>query len=504
MESAVEISGLTKRFGTTVALDDVAVAFAPGKIHAIIGENGSGKSTLFKVLAGVYAPDAGSLSVRGEPVSLPVRPNALPQLGFAFVHQDLGIAPSMSILDNVRVGQYRSNFGWWIPWRAERRAVRQDLLEFGLDADPDLPAEILPQAEQTLLAVVRALSQLPDGSGSLLVLDEPTAYLPGPDRERLYEVMRNVAASGIAVAFSTHHMDEARILGDEITVLRDGQVAGRYDADVPERKLVAALLGREMDHYFPDVVHEPKGGTPVLSVRGLRSERLSELSFEVQAGEVVGITGLVGMGQDEVPYLITGAKPRISGTVHIGGRAIDHLSPSTALQAGMGLLPADRQNASGAPMATLRENLTLPYVGTFVQYGRLQHARERAHTRDVLVEMNVRPGPYPDLPLGSLSGGNQQKVLFAKWLTTPGLSMFVLHEPTQGIDIGAKKELMRAITQLATGDRAVLLVSSEYSELAHLADRVLVMRKGELVTELLGEMVAEDQIIRHCHLSPKN
>lgn len=500
MSALVEVRSLSKRFGATAALDDVTVAFEGGKIHAVIGENGSGKSTVFKILAGVHAPDSGELFVRGEPVHLPVRPSALTELGFAFVHQDLGIASSMSVMDNVRVGQYGSGLAWRIPWAAERRIVQEQLSRFGLDVDPDVLASSLPQAEQTLLAVVRALGRHPDGSGSLLVLDEPTAYLPGPDRERLYESMRKVADSGIAVAFSTHHMEEARNLGDEITVLRDGHVAGRYPAEVAEDVLVEALLGRRMDDYFPDIAHAPQGAA-ILSVRELSGKNVSNISFDVQSGEVLGITGLVGMGQDEIPYLVTGAEPAAQGEVSVRGKVIDHLSPGTALRAGIGLLPADRQTESGNPSATLRENLTLPYVRQFFRGGRLRHREEKQHARTVLSDLNVRPSPEPEQPLGNLSGGNQQKVLLGKWLTTPALSIFILHEPTQGIDIGAKKELMGAVSKLASKGHAVLLVSSEYDELAHLADRVLVMRNRHVVAELEGTRVTEDQILRHCHLA---
>ncbi len=501
---AGEIScrSLSKAFGPTVALDSVDVDFHAGEVHAVVGENGSGKSTLFKILAGVYEPDHGRIWTNGKEVPLPIRPRNLDDYGFAFVHQDLGLAEGMSVLDNARVGLYVTRRAWRISWRHEREALANQLAEFNIPIDPDTLIEELPQAVRTLVAIVRALGRQRHGSGSLLVLDEPTANLPAPDRERLYTAMRSVAASGVAVVFSTHHMDEALALGDRITVLRDGQVAGCFmSTNVTESDLIRAVLGRDLGAYYPDISQD-RVGKVVLCARGLGDGYLRDFAVTLHAGEILGLTGLIGAGQDNIPYLLFGVRPWKVGSVVIGGTEFARLEPAIALGHGLGLLPANRHRHSGLQGSTLRENVTMPYLKDFLSKGRLALRRERDHVGRILRRYNVRPAADPDLLLGKLSGGNQQKTLLAKWLNTPGIQTLILHEPTQGVDIGAKKELFRTIRQASEAGLAILLVTAEYEELAHLADRVIVMRRGRVEHELVGDAVTEANILRYCHAVP--
>ena len=494
----LEANAWSKQFGGRTVLDAVDLTIAPGEIHALIGQNGSGKSTFIKILAGIHRPEPGaSLRVRGEDVHLPLRPGQARSLGVAFVHQDLGLLPTATVLENMRIGQYETRFAWYVPWRRELRAARAKLREFGLDIDPRARVQELRDVDRALLAIVRALEDLRGHPGGVLVLDEPSAYLPRDGVERLFGAVRRVAAQGFGVLFVTHRLDEVTALARSVSVLRDGALVWRGDAaGTTEDDLIERILGFSPGQLYPE--HHESRGEPVVSIRALAGSTLKSYSTDIRRGEVLGVTGLLGMGHDEIPYLLFGAQPAASGTVRLAGREADvsALKPAAAMRMGMALMPADRLRRSGLGGATVLENATMPTLGRYFSGGLLRHGRERGAVESLLHEFDVRP-PAPSAPLRTLSGGNQQKVLVAKWFETAP-SLFLLHEPTHGVDVGAKRQIFQRIRSAADDGRAFLLASAEYEDMAHLCDRVIVFRHGEAVAELSGSQLTADRIVDQC------
>jgi ribose transport system ATP-binding protein len=499
----LSIRDVSKSFGSTRALDRVSIDVGPGEIHALLGQNGSGKSTLIKILSGFHASDDGSVELRGEPLQLPLPAAELRRLGLAFVHQELGLVDTLSVLENVRVGRFETGVGWRIRWRSERARTRALLRRFDLDVDPRTPVGSLGRTERAIVAIIRALDDMrtlageggPD-RGGLLVLDEPTASLPEDEVRLLFETMRRVTESGSSVLFVTHRLEEVLAVCDVVSVLRDGRhVATERTRALDEPRLIELILGRPLDALYPDVEHE--AAEPVLEVAGLGGATVRDVSFRVRSGEIVGLTGLVGAGYDEVPYLVYGARRATEGVVTIGGDAVGAASPHRARRLGVALLPGDRQRQAGIPRATVKENVTLPVLRRYSRLGRLEHRRERRDVRGVLERFRVRP-PDPDRPLASLSGGNQQKALLARWVETRP-RVLLLHEPTQGVDVGSRRDIFELLQGAVAGGTAVVYASAEHEDLAHLCDRVLVFRRGRLARELSGAGLTKQSIASACY-----
>jgi ribose transport system ATP-binding protein len=494
----LEIRGLTKSFAGTRVLSSVDLVARAGEVHALIGQNGSGKSTLIKILSGYHVPDAGKVFLRGGPVPLPIKPGESARLGLRFLHQDVGIARTMTVLENLRVGRFQTGRLGRLRWREERRATRAVLADIGLDVDPDMRVGDLPAAERALIGFARAIQDLDHERGEILILDEPTAFLPGPSVQTLFAAIREIARRGSAVVFVSHRLDEIMGIADQVSVLRDGRLARTgATSQTSERELVALMLGRELDTLYP-----PKAfsrGRSVLSARALTGEIARGVAIEAYRGEILGLTGLLGMGHDEVPYLLFGARPRRGGDIVVDGQSLDRSAPRSAIEAKIAFLPADRRRQSGIPKATVLENVAMTHGARFVRGGRLRHAEERTAVREVLDLFDVRPAD-PDRYLATLSGGNQQKALLGKWLQIQP-SVLLLHEPTQGVDIGSRKQILKIISEVAARGAAVVIASAEYEELANICHRVLIFRRGEIVGELAGEDVTESRIAEQCYLS---
>lgn len=499
----VAIGGWSKAFSGRTVLRDVDLDLRGGEVHALLGQNGSGKSTLIKILAGYHAPEPGArLAVRGEPVELPLAPDAAGALGLSFVHQDLALVESATVLENLRCGQFETGAGWRISWRRERERARRSLARFGERIDPDARVADLRDVDRALVAIARALDRLEGHDAGLLVLDEPTAFLPGDGIEALFAAVRGVAASGCAVLFVTHRLDEARALCDRASVLRDGAlVATVAVGEASERDLVRAILGFALDDLYPEP--HASGGDVALSVRGLAGPVLAGLDLDVRRGEVLGVTGLQGMGAEEVPYLLAGAGAARAGTLAVGGGlAVEaaRLSPRGALELGVALLPANRQRWGVVGAASVEENVTLPALRRYFRRGRLDRRGERADVRALLDDFDVDPRD-PRRAIATLSGGNQQKALLGKWLST-GSRVLALHEPTQGVDVGARRQIFRRIRAAADAGTAFVMASSEHEDLAHVCDRVLVLRDGRAVAELHGDELTEARIVERCFAEP--
>ncbi|MDE2005891.1 MAG: sugar ABC transporter ATP-binding protein [Rhodospirillales bacterium] len=472
-------------------------------MHGLLGHNGSGKSTLIRILAGYHAPDPGAeLQLRGAPVRLPLRPGQFRELGMAFVHQDPALLPALSVTENLRIGAFagRSMFGR-IDWRAEARAVGALLAEFGLDCDPGERVERLRPWQRPLLAILRAVDEvrrLPAGAGGgLLVLDEPTAGIGDAGVERLFALIRRVTEAGFGVLFVSHDLDEVLAITDRVTVLRDGKVAGTgATASLGREALVEMIVGHPLPPGTRTAV--PARAEALVAVAGLRGLGLRDIGFEMARGEILGVTGLIGSGFAELGALLAGAAPASAGRVAIEGtqHALQGMTSRRAMAAGVAYVPADRLRAGCVGELSVAENIALPVLDRLTRRGVLAPATLRDHAATLCRRYDVRP-PDPTLALESLSGGNQQKALLAKWLQLAP-RLLILDEPTQGVDVGAREQIFAAIRDWAEAGAAVLIASGDHEQLSLLCERVLIFRHGRIAAELAGTEVTEERIAHEC------
>jgi ribose transport system ATP-binding protein len=496
-ESVLRAVGVSKTFVGRTVLRDFHLDLKSGEVHGLLGENGSGKSTFIKVLSAYHAPDPGAeLRVRGREVRLPMRATDPAELGIGFVHQDLALLETASVLENVRVGRYATGFGWRVSWRRERAVVAKALADFGLDISPDQQIATLGPVERAMVAIVRALGQVGGTDNAVLVLDEPTAYLPRDGVDRLFDAIRHLAARGLGVLFVTHRLEEVRAITDRVTVLRDGAlVANAETASLTEAQLIETILGFELTDLYPDS-HEHTGA-PVLEVQDAADIVLKEASLTLRKGEIVGVTGLAGMGFEELPYVLFGAGQLARGTVTFAGvrRELSDITPRMACDLGMALVPGNRARDSVVPDASVAENMSMVTLRRHFRGGVLRHRAENATAGDLMQRFDVRP-LAPRQRMETLSGGNQQKAILAKWLIREP-QVLLMHEPTQGVDIGAKREIFRQIRSAADNGAAVLIAGTEYEDLANVCDRVLVFRHGRVVSELAGDSLTPGRVVEH-------
>lgn len=481
---ALRITRLSKSFMATQALDEVSFAVAGGTVHALLGGNGSGKSTLIKILAGVYRADpGGTVEVGGATYdAATLTPLIARDVGLRFVHQDLGLFPGLSIAENLAHGRgfERGRFKR-LSWGNQRAHAAGLLERYGIDADPRVPVDTLGPAQQTMVAVARALQD--DADTSILVLDEPTAALPGDESEMLLSAVRQYAAVGQTIVLVSHRIDEVLSVADAVTVLRDGRhVITRETQGLTAEAVVQHIVGRKLDRFYPIAGAPAQDGAPVCRVNQLSGDSVRDVSFEVGRGEIVGLAGLLGSGRTALLRMLFGAEPCASGTFAIDGTPVVFKSPTEAIGAGVAYVPEDR--AAGAAFMTMsvRENLTIPYLERYGVYGRIDSRRERASARQLITQFMVRASSEQQ-ELAALSGGNQQKVIVGRWLN--GLPrLLLLDEPTQGVDIGARADLYKIMRAAVDQGAAAVVVSSDFDELANLADRVLVLVRGRVRAEL--------------------
>ena len=493
----VEVTGLHKSFGSTEALIDVDFELRAGEVHALVGQNGSGKSTLVKVLAGVHDADSGHISVDG--VAFEARDaDDVRQRGLRFVHQDLGLVDSLDVVENLALGNgYDLVFPRRISWRHERRTARAALENLGYDLDVRAPVGSLSASERTGVAICRALEGW-QSSARVLVLDEPTASLPEAEVARLFEVVRTVRDRGVGVIYVSHHLHEVLAIADRVTVLRDGRRVGTYAAaDLDHDRMIELIVGSSQvgDTERSTGGSHSEGGVPLLEVVGLGGTVLRDVDLRVHAGEVVGVAGITGSGREDLAPALFGAQPR-EGRVVVQGNQVPAGRPDLAMAAGVGLVPADRKAVGLIASMVVRENVSLADLRPYLWRNLLSHRRERADVDVWLEALDVRPR---DQTLGAmrLSGGNQQKVLLARWLRV-GPRVLVLDEPTQGVDVGAKSEIHQRITAAAAEGTAVLICSTDTAELVRLCDRVLVLQRGRIGAELRGGDISDERIDRLC------
>jgi ABC-type sugar transport system ATPase subunit len=486
LTSLLEIRGLTKTFPGIRALDGVSFSVSSGEIVALVGQNGSGKSTLVKILAGVHAPEAGT-------VTLPHRPSEDPGPALHFIHQDLGLVGSLNTIENLDLnrrltwGDVRAASG-----RRDRDHAGRLVARFGGKFDVTVPVSRLAPAERTIVAIARALDSW-TGTDNVLVLDEPTAALHAGEVHVLFDAVRRVAAEGAGVVFVSHRLDEVMDLADRAVVLRDGRlVADRPAAELSSDRLVELIAGRPVSRAGR---RAPTPRAPaVLTVRGLAGGTARRVDLTVGAGEVLGVTGILGSGREHLGGLVFGSSRRTGGEVTVAGVTLPPGDVRAAIARGMAFVPAERHTAGAVMNLSVRENMTLPGLRNLTRPGgRLDRRTEQAEVRGWIGRVQLRP-PDPETPMRNLSGGNQQKAVMAKWLRNEP-DVLILDEPTQGVDVNGKEAIYRLIGEAAAAGKAVLVISSDLEEMAAVCDRALVLRDGEVAAEVPGGQVTADRLL---------
>ncbi|MFC5370480.1 sugar ABC transporter ATP-binding protein [Arcanobacterium bovis] len=485
-EPVLVLDHVTKRFGPVTVIDDVTVPVRPGQVQVLLGENGAGKSTLIKMMSGIYQPDGGRILIDGREVSLPST-KAAESFGIATIHQELNLAPNLSVAENIMLGRTPSKMGLFDKRETFRRA-REALDIIGLDVDLSTPVHRLGVAKQQLVEIAKALSQ----NARILILDEPTATLTKPEIAQLFAVMNDLRAKGVAMVFISHHLDEIAEIGDTVTVLRDGQFIEEVPAKTPENQLVQLMVGRSIDQQFPRQKSEL--GETLLEVKGLTREGVFEdVTFSVRAGEVVGIAGLVGAGRTEVVRSIAGADPYDAGTVTVRGKAIPRFNVAAGIAAGLGHVPEDRKVQGLVLDASVNENLGYATLKSTAKMGLADRRGQRRRATSVAEKLRVRMASV-DQKIRNLSGGNQQKVVFGRWMLANS-HVLLLDEPTRGVDVGAKVEIYQLINEVTARGGAVLMVSSELPEVLGMSDRILVMSRGRIAGELDAAQATQDAVM---------
>ena len=497
---ALSARGVTKRFGPVTVLDGVDLSLKRGEVHGLLGENGSGKSTLIKILCGFHAPDSGELEVDGHPEPFPLSAARVSELGLRFVHQDLGFVPSLTVAENFHLGQLAlGRAPWLVSERAMGTATRSALDRYHVDLDPKMKLGRLSGLQKALLAVVRAVHDLPH-CGGILVLDEPTVFLPHSDVADLFDLVRRIASDGGAVVLVSHDLGEIQEVTDRVSVLRDGRLVGsRPTEGASQDDMIEMIVGRRIASGPDRASSRPSPATDrALVVDGLTAATIRPVTFELRKGEILGIAGLEGSGAEAIPYLLYGVRPAGSGRLHVGEHAFDlpRLSPAAALRAGMVLIPADRRRLAGLLRMSVEENLTFPRLARFRAGPLLRRAAIRRDAVSLIDRFDIRPR-RAEQSFGTLSGGNQQKAVMAKWLAVEP-QVLLLHEPTQGVDVGARRQIHAYLHQAASTGQAVLCASSDFEQLAGLCDRVLVFRQGRLAEQLSGPQLSKEAITEAC------
>ncbi|QDV21518.1 Ribose import ATP-binding protein RbsA [Gimesia panareensis] len=484
----LRLEGITKRFGTVTALDQVSLDIQGGEIHTLLGENGAGKSTLIKILGGIHQPDAGTLWAGDEPISLP-NVSAADRYKIRLIHQELSLAPNLTVAENIFLGRESSTLGFLHKREMNRRAQAL-IAELGLTEIRDVTATVttLSTAQQQLVEIARALSQ----EARVLVLDEPTSSLSELEVEALFQTLRRLRSQGVGIIYISHRMEEIMRLSDRITVLRDGKSVGTAPAsEVDPKTLIRWMVGRDIKDHFPRPPYRPGG--VALKVSQLSSAKVQDISFEVRYGEVLGLAGLVGAGRTELARALFGIDRIHQGTIQIDGNTVRIRSPREALQQGMVLVPEDRKQQGLIVEQSVAFNISLPWLKEWIHGCAFDY-----QTRDKMVARTVQRFGVrlsnADQPVRDLSGGNQQKVLVGRWIEHPP-KILILDEPTRGIDVGAREDLYRIIGELVSQGMALILISSDLDEVLNISHQIGTFREGRLTGVSPAESVTAEEVM---------
>ncbi|MGV2917383.1 sugar ABC transporter ATP-binding protein [Streptomyces alfalfae] len=485
-EELLRVEGIRKTFPGVVALDSVHFDLRRGEVHVLLGENGAGKSTLIKMLSGAYRPDSGRILAAGREVRINGAQDA-ERLGIATIYQEFNLVPDLTVAENIFLGRQPRRLG--LVDRKKMEADAGALLErVGLAVSPRAKVRELGIARLQMVEIAKALSL----DARVLIMDEPTAVLTSEEVDKLFGIVRTLRADGVGVVFITHHLEEIAALGDRVTVLRDGRSVDQVPASTPEDELVRLMVGRSIEQQYPR--ERPDVGPPLLRVEGLtRDGVFHDVGFEVRAGEVVGLAGLVGAGRTEVVRAVFGADPYDAGTVEVRGERLPEHDVNAAMGAGIGLVPEDRKGQGLVLDASVRENLGLVTLRSATRAGFVDLKAQQRDAARIAEQLGVRMAGLGQ-HMRTLSGGNQQKVVIGKWLLAD-VEVLILDEPTRGIDVGAKVEIYQLINELTASGHAVLMISSDLPEVLGMSDRVLVMAQGRIAGELPAEEATQDAVM---------
>ncbi|HGM5492401.1 TPA: sugar ABC transporter ATP-binding protein [Serratia fonticola] len=482
--------GINKTYGSAAAVQDVDFSVRHGEVHALIGENGAGKSTLLNILSGVRAADSGEIQVEGQTI-LMKNPLSARQAGIAMIHQELQHVPELSVAQNMFLGRPLTQCqGLFVDKKAQYARAKAILKRLDPTIDPNEPIKNLKVSQQQIVEIARALLD----EAKIIAMDEPTSSLTPREFDRLAELIADLKSMNVALIYVSHKMNEIFKVCDRATILRDGKQVGVVNiCDETEETIVTKMVGRKIEKVQH---HSFVTDKEVLRVEDLgRDKAVQSASFSVRAGEVLGIAGLVGAGRTELLKLIAGIDSKTSGQVWVEGTAVKKLNVSSAIKAGIGLVPEDRKKEGIIKERAVKMNMALPSMSNFTRYGWLSKAKLNQLAQEVMTDLNLRPLNI-EKPIGTLSGGNQQKVIIGRWVAADN-KVFLFDEPTRGIDIGAKAEIYNLIEKLAKMGKAIVVVSSEMPEIIRISDRVLVMREGKITRELKGDDITEENIARY-------
>ena len=484
----LEMKGITKQFPGVLALNKVDLAIYPGRVLALVGENGAGKSTLMKVLSGVHKRDAGEILLEGKSVEI-ANPLASRQMGISIIFQELSVLNNMNIAENIFVGREKKKNGF-VDKKLQHEQARQLLSRVGLSIDTHTKTGLLSTAQKQMVEVAKALSF----NSKLIIMDEPTSSLTDKETAMLMDIIRKLRDDGVAIVFISHRMNEIFEISDEIAVMRDGEmVQHMITSEVDEAQVIAAMVGRSVDDIF--YKEEAPIGDIALEVKNLSTKNfLKDISFNVRSGEIVGFAGLVGAGRSEVMRAVFGIDPRESGEISIHGQKVEIKSTMDALKAGMGFVPEDRKEQGLILKQTIRVNTSLAALQSVAKGWFISKKLEKGLTDEYVAKLRVKT-PSNEQKIMNLSGGNQQKVVIAKWMATHP-KVLILDEPTRGIDVGAKKEIHMLMSELAKQGVAIIMISSELPEVLGMADRIYVMHDGRIKGEINRADASQEAIMK--------
>jgi ABC-type sugar transport system ATPase subunit len=486
----IAFESITKTFVGVNALDNVSLVIDRGECHGLMGENGAGKSTLGKILAGIHRPDTGTVRIDGQPCSF-ASPRDAVRAGIGMVHQELAFCPDLTVAENLSLGQYPRRLGVFTDRHAMDERARRLLGEIGVTMDIRQPMKALTTGQEQLVQIAAAV-----GTGAkILVFDEPTSSLSETESQRLFELIERLRPRGVTMIYVSHRLPEVLRLCDRISVLRDGKYVGTLPrADATQSQIVQMMIGRPLADYFPHHLGTTPGEVK-LRVEQLSSPgKFDNVSFTVRAGEIVGMAGLVGSGRSEIAQAIFGLDKDARGRVEIEGVPLKLGSPREAMRHGLGLVPEDRKRQGLVLMMSCRRNFSLVILDRLRRFGLLNHRQEAREAETLFTRLRVK-APSIEIPAAALSGGNQQKVVIAKWLARK-LKVLIVDEPTRGVDVGAKAEIHGLIDELANQGNGVLLISSELPEVINLSTRILVLRAGRIVGEVPREQATQKALMR--------
>ncbi len=485
---AIEMRGIKKAVGGVQALRDVDFALMPGEIHGLVGENGAGKSTLMKILSGAVRKDTGKVLLDGKEVEIST-PIDSRRLGIGIIYQEFALAPDLTVAENVYISRLPNKA--LVNWKKLVSDTRELLDRLGFDIDPLARVGNLSVAYQQVVEIAKALSE----NVKVLILDEPSAVLAPADLERLFQILQLLKEHGVAIVYISHRLDEIFTITENVTAMKDGAVTGNFvTAEINQDQLISAMIGRELTAMFPKRHAVVEG--EVLRVEGLSNDKLHDVSFTVKAGEVLGLAGLVGSGRTEIARAVYADDPRTAGKIINDGKEVHAKHPSDSVRAGIGFVPEDRKAQGTILNMSIRENSTMSALNKISgRLGVIKRKTERVMVDDLIKRLAIKTDNMNN-PVSSLSGGNQQKVVLAKWFASQ-FRVMILDEPTRGVDVGAKYEIYQLINTLAEEGLAVLMISSELVELIGTCDRVLVVRNGMINGELTGRDITEEQMMRY-------